>query len=169
MQGDFIPQTGYRDLRFGMSSMEAAAFLGTETASTNLWEEFDYEPEELQYVQGRVDKVYAGYPPYHDIAELTYQDDKLVGIHLRTSQQPVMFQGIDLFGNDRKAVIDRLFEIDEDLYGDRMVGFFAELGIVITWPSGKKQGREFIQFVDSEDVLNRLDFDMLDPLDAPLK
>ena len=166
---DFVPQKGYRDLQFGMSSEEAAAFLGPETSSRNDWERFTYDPEDRDYVAGRVSKVYDGYPPYHDIMELGFKDDMLVEIHIQDAKQPIMFHGIDLFSPDRKAVIDALFEIDKDLYGHREAGFFGTLGIVATWPSKKKSSIFYIEFVESEDLFDGLDFHVLDPLDAPLK
>ena len=167
---DFIPQKSYRDLHFGMSPAEVETLLGPETRSTNLWEEFDHDPEDMEFVIGRVSKVYDGYPPYHEIMELTFQDDRLVEIHIQDSKKPILFRGINLFSGDRQAVIDALFEMDQDLYGRREHGFFSKLGIVASWASKKKSSSIFyMQFVDSEDVLNRLDFDMLDPLDAPLK
>ena len=170
MIGDaFRPQKGYRDLMLGKPLTEVARLLGPETGSTNLWEEFDQDPEDMEFVTGRVSKAYDGYPPYHDIMELGFKDDKLVEIHIQDAKQPIMFHGIDLFSPDRKAVIDALFEIDKDLYGHREAGFFGTLGIVATWPSKKKSSIFYIEFVESEDLFDGLDFHVLDPLDAPLK
>ena len=165
----FFPQERYRDLRFGMSPKDAAAFLGREVKSTNQWEEFDHDPEDMEFVIGRVSKVYDGYAPYHNIMELTFQDNRLVAIHIQETCEPILFRGIDLFDKNRKSVIDALFAMDRNLYGRRENGFFGDLGIVASWPSKKKSSIFYIQFVDSKDTFKRLEFKMFDPLDAPLK
>lgn len=167
----FTPQVGYRDLKFGMTSSEAVALLGPHTQMTNIWEEFDYDPEDLAAAQDVVMYSFENYPPHHDEElSLYFHKDRLVRIHIQDTKAPLLFRDIPLFGKDRKEIDAQLFALDDDLYGNREKGFYGTLGLIVPWPHFWKQyGGGYISFVDSEFIFDRLDFYLFDPLDAPLK
>ena len=99
-----------------------------------------------------------------------FHKDRLVKIHVQDAKIPLLFKDIPLFGTDRKQIDAQLFALDDDLYGNREKGFYGTLGLIVPWPYfWKKYKGGYIEFVDSEFIFDRLDFFVLDPLDAPLK
>ncbi|MFQ6554315.1 hypothetical protein AAD018_018385 [Aestuariibius insulae] len=167
----FISQVGYRALRFGMSKAEAENVLGDAISVTRPIDRREVDPEDMPIIKDVVECDYAPYRPYHDRGiGLTFHKDRLVKVFIDDSTEPLMFRGIDLFDRNRKKVMEALFELDDELYGDREAGFWAKLGIVAAWPSFWKRYKiGYVEFVDSEFVLELLDYYFFDDLDAPLK
>lgn len=167
----FEPQRGYRALRFGMSPTAAEGVLGPAVRTRRAVDIPHLLPEEEDLAKNVVSHDFDGYRPYHDKeVSLTFENDRLVSIFLNDAAEPVVFRGMNLFGDDRTEVARKLFEMDDDLYGNREAGFFGELGIVISWASFiKKYGTGYVEFVDSEYVFERLDFLTYDQIDEPLR
>ena len=163
----FEPQKGYRDLRFGMSPVEVEKVLGPPTEEVNEWERFDYDEEELEMLMGRIGRAYNGYPPFHEKIDLEFKDDRLVSIYLQEAKQPVMIGDLDLYQKDRRAVMERLFELDKELYGTRSDAFFGNLGLIVAWPKKWKQ-TPVVEMVESEDFFESLAFQTYEDLDELL-
>ena len=163
----FDPQKGYRDLRFGMSPDEVEEIVGSPKEIVNLWDEFEHDDEDIEFMRGRRSYVYEGYAPFHEHLELIFKNDRLVEIYLQDAKQPVMFGDLDLYQKDRMAVMTRLFELDKELYGIRSHAFFGNLGLRIAWA---KQWKKYpvVIMVDSDDFFETLSFQNHDDFDELL-
>jgi len=167
----YVPHERYRALRFGMTRAEANALLGEPTRTDRAVDGPVIFPEHVPLMRNVVYHDYQPYRPYHaEPVSLTFDEDRLVEIFLNDSVDPLPFEDLDLFGRDRKGISQALFDREEEPYGNREKGFFPSLGLVVPWPHFWKQYKGgYVIMVDSQFVLDRLDFYSLDPIDAPLK
>jgi hypothetical protein len=80
-----------------------------------------------------------------------------------------MLLGASLFGKNRKEVTQRLFEAERVVYGKRENGFFPSLGVIVPWPGfWKRYNSGYIALVEPAFVLERLDFNGYEVVQAPL-
>jgi hypothetical protein len=131
-QDNYTPHVGYGPVNFGMTSAEIIDLLGEPEEQTELVDAAPWPEDVLKYVEDRTIFTYRGKKKTYQ--EYTFYQGKLVSIALHNANEPLVFDGIDLFSDDRMAVVKHFADAERVFYVNNEDLWFAASGILISLP-----------------------------------
>ena len=128
----FEPQVGFGPLKFGMQRQQLVDQLGGPTEEIVLADAAPWPDEVQENVKHRLILVYK--KKTKEYLEYTLFKDALVSIALHNPTEPLVFDGVDLFSDDRAAVVDHFASAEETFFVNNEDLWFAKSGIIFSIP-----------------------------------
>ncbi len=156
----YTPQVGYGPFQFGMQAHEVHALLGKPE---RVFDSFKSMPKEfleksdIPFLKDHFVEDYANSESNNEILGIKYDPSGVVKIRIRDNK-PFLYQGIDLFGRNRKTVVAALARLESMVYEDNESYYFPNSGIMSTKPKFWKDYGG-IDFVKSAYIMKRLDYE----------
>lgn len=167
--GTYEPHQGYGPLRFGMSGEDVLPILGKpESIFKDADEVFDwdiFDEEDKAFIEDHETWIYEDKVRDHDFFSVRFAHGKLVEISIFAKSLDVQYAGLNLMAADRKELMRTMAKAEAKLFANNASYFFPKAGIAMTDPRFWKE-KGTVEFVVSDYIMERLDFQDWEELDA---
>lgn len=163
MTHEITPQVGYGPIKFGMSSAEVEQILGVPSKTEAAVPKGEKDEEEIEHYGNQHYSWYGENHTDSNLPQITYADDKVIGITIFKQSGPLTYKGMDLHEfKKREEVLEVLAQGEDTYYYNEQFYFYPKSGLVIASPENMKRFF-FVELTLTQAMMPHLVYEMYEP------